>query len=68
MTIRIYKNWLKNRLLLVLSVLSISNISHGLDEFDTKIYNSSAGPVFTLPQWTDGAGWDHSSHYSNSRY
>ncbi len=27
-------------------------------------YNSSAGLTFTLPQWTDGAGWTAAEYYS----
>ena len=50
--------------LLLLTALTMTNICYGLDEYDTKIYNSSAGPVFTLPQWTNGSGWDHAAHYS----
>ena len=27
-------------------------------------YNTSAGPIFTLPQWTDGGGWSAEEYYS----
>ncbi|MGP0591402.1 hypothetical protein ACTRXD_02540 [Nitrospira sp. T9] len=27
-------------------------------------YNTSVGPVFTLPPWTDGTGWDEESSYA----
>lgn len=30
----------------------------------TSPYNTSVGPVFTLPPWTDGIGWDEESSYS----
>ena len=33
-------------------------------EASDDIYNSSAGPGFTLPQWTDGAGWTAAEYYS----
>jgi hypothetical protein len=34
-------------------------------ELDSKaLYDSSAGPVFTLPPWSDGSGWDSAEYYS----
>lgn len=38
---------------------------HAPGELDRKaIYDSSAGPVFSLPQWTDGSEWDAAEYYS----
>ena len=34
------------------------------DGTTNAIYNTSAGPVFTLPQWTDGSGWSAAEYYS----
>lgn len=34
-------------------------------ELDSKaLYDSSAGPTFTLPPWSDGSGWDAAEYYS----
>ena len=27
-------------------------------------YNSSAGPIFTVPQWSDGGGWTEAEYYA----
>ncbi len=29
-----------------------------------SIYDSSLGPVFTLPQWNDGSGWNNAGYYT----
>ncbi len=34
------------------------------DASTTNIFNTSAGPVFTLPQWTDGSGWSSAEYYA----
>lgn len=34
-------------------------------ELDSKaLYDSSAGPAFSLPPWSDGSGWDAAEYYS----
>ncbi len=50
--------------LLSTGVLQAAPVAAQSADSTTSVFNTSAGPVFTLPAWSNGASWDHPEHYT----
>lgn len=51
------------QLITALQPESVAAQDDASDGSTTNLFNTSAGPVFTLPQWTDGSGWSSAEYY-----